>query len=1784
MDVATSKSIMSIPTSTLRTSLLHAALFTATVATATAADTPVLYNTNALTTGEVTTPSNWVGSTLPGSTNLAAWVTDVDAITAGNQESRGGTMTVASPVSWGGIQHQDSFGPLTLTGAPITLGASGITEVNWEALTLQNNIVLGATQTWTNGSAVYATGNISGPFGLTKSGAGTMMLTGSSTFTGPISVGNGLLYTTSFNSVSGGASSSALGAPTTVADGTIPVSTGNTSQSTIGYLGAGETTDRVIHFPTGQGGIVANHGTGTLTFTSNMTGGTAAMGINFVGGGVGVMNGITNTTALINFNKQGLGKWTVNGNLQPNGGNIRLQGGILEFASTSSTTGNAIIAVANSGRTNSGVIRFATGSSIKTASTNTNGILGGWATYDNTTWAVTNGTGNAITGLTTYTNDTWAAGNNTDVTAGGANPASDATTNSLRFNQAGAKMLTLAGVNTLTSGGLIVTSNVGANATTITGGSLAGAASSDLVVHQHNAGGSLTISSVIANNTAATGLTKTGVGTLNLTAANTYTGTTRVFEGTLNVTGNASANAKIYEVGSQGRLEIGYAIPQVYGFGVTVNGAGTASTNGLYLDGGKSYTLSSTLRLAGAPTTVRTFGTGNATLGGYDSGSTHLITENTASGSVFDSSIDFAGLSYGYVMNIAPGLQTASGDVTLLGNFSGTTVFRKTGTGSVRLGGSGTSTNNGPFDVRQGTLIIANNSERLGTASNIILGNGTNTGRLVLEGVGQTLTALTTSGTGTDNRVVGGSATTGTLTINNTAASTLAAHLGGGSPNEDNVALVKRSAGVLTVSGTNSYIGGTTLVEGTLALNSPTALGPAGVISLGAGTLQFSANNTADYSSRIRLEDDITVTIDTNGQNVVFASTLQTAPTGNAAFTKTGAGTLTVGGNNNYSGPTTVSAGILKFDYSISNTSKIADNAQLKLAGGSLEIAGGNHVELMDSTELTASGTTTITRTSGSSVLSLGYLSRNGTGTLDLSAAGIARTSLTNDVSGKLPAWITIAGQPARVDPSGNILAYAGFADVFRLGGKIPNNPNSNVRIVNGGTGGNITPLFSGTSDISSLLQNADAGPAVVDLGGNTLRVAAEGTVIVPATSGALTIQNGMLSAGGASGIPGEILVDADGALTIDAAVEDNEGGMVTLSKTGSGSLTLTQSNGYTGGTILTAGKLNVNHNQALGLNAPLTIVGGTLDNTSGAPIVVEDAILQTWDGNVDFAGTNSLRFNATGTTATTTLTGNRTVNVAASELSFAGPITGGFGLTKTGTGVLTLDGANTYTGVTTVNAGTLKANASGNGKLYTIGTDGTFEFGYGVGNGYGHGVIVNGNGTAATTGLYLKGGLSYSLAETLTLQGAPTTVRTFGTGTAVLAGWDTNRVYMNVTAASSGSVFDSNIDFHSSTYGYRMNIAAGANTATGDVIVLGKLTGATNANGTRFQKEGAGSLVLAGQGTNAAPLQIHAGSVILSGGNDRIGTGAAVSIGNGTGSGKLVLNGYSQALAGLSTSGTGTTNAVVGGGATPSILTVNYDGATAQAFAGKLGGTGTNENNLALVKGGTGSWSLASGSYTGNTTVNGGELVVTSAFFADGADVALATGATLKLETAATDVIDQLIVNGVAQAPGVYGAVGSGAQFERAYLTGTGKLSVTTGAGGDYNSWELANNIAGAGANTDSDADGIDNGIEFVIGGDPSGPNSDSRALMPVVTTDANYINFVFRRTDAAAAYNPYVQYGSTLALNSWTKAQPGVSGVLISEDNEFYGAGVDRVTVKIPRTLAVGGKLFTQLRIDIP
>jgi autotransporter-associated beta strand protein len=172
-------------------------------------------------------------------------------------------------------------------------------------------------------------------------------------------------------------------------------------------------------------------------------------------------------------------------------------------------------------------------------------------------------------------------------------------------------------------------------------------------------------------------------------------------------------------------------------------------------------------------------------------------------------------------------------------------------------------------------------------------------------------------------------------------------------------------------------------------------------------------------------------------------------------------------------------------------------------------------------------------------------------------------------------------------------------------------------------------------------------------------------------------------------------------------------------------------------------------------------------------------------------------------------------------------------------------------------------------------------------------------------------------------------------------------------------------------------------------------------------------------------------------------------------------------------------------------VLTVN-NGSSAIDLSVQAAVTGSG----GLEKAGPGMLVLSgANTYTGNTAVQAGTLKVSNPTLADGADMLLSGGAGLGLTFAGTDTIHALFINGVSQPTGIWGAIGSGAQFESPLITGTGMLQVTAFLGlplaGDFNadghvdSADLAVWQANSGATSATHSQGDANGDGVVDGAD---------------------------------------------------------------------------------------------------
>lgn len=441
------------------------------------------------------------------------------------------------------------------------------------------------------------------------------------------------------------------------------------------------------------------------------------------------------------------------------------------------------------------------------------------------------------------------------------------------------------------------------------------------------------------------------------------------------------------------------------------------------------------------------------------------------------------------------------------------------------------------------------------------------------------------------------------------------------------------------------------------------------------------------------------------------AGTITLAPNVSGGLTKTGGGTLTLSNANNYSGATTINAGKLRIDAlgSINSSSGIningptakliqtsldAISSPVTLTNGILDGTGTiNSVTVGNGT-----GGIITTGDGGTAPLTIGNLTFNGAATINLKtgpsfSAQLLTTGLTTSAAG--PVAINVS--------NANGLWTAGIYDLISystLGGQ--------------GFAGFTKGTIAGLGARQAATLTNPAGLLSLSITGDLpiWTGAANGNWTISAIPGA---KNWKLQTGGTSTdfITGDTVVFDDSAtgttsLNIsDANVSatsitfNNSGSDYSVGssggfgisggqivKNGTAVLSLGTPNTYAGGTVLNEGILALNHLSALGTGT-LTINGGSIDNTSGNPIVLNTNNVNIWNAELVFNGTNDLNL-GTGSVA---LAANRTISTGGSAtLTVGGAINGtGFGVTKNGSGTLKLDGASTYTGVTSISDGTVK-------------------------------------------------------------------------------------------------------------------------------------------------------------------------------------------------------------------------------------------------------------------------------------------------------------------------------------------------------------------------------------------------------------------------------------------------------------------------------------------------------------
>ena len=388
---------------------------------------------------------------------------------------------------------------------------------------------------------------------------------------------------------------------------------------------------------------------------------------------------------------------------------------------------------------------------------------------------------------------------------------------------------------------------------------------------------------------------------------------------------------------------------------------------------------------------------------------------------------------------------------------------------------------------------------------------------------------------------------------------------------------------------------------------------------------------------------------------------------------------------------------------------------------------------------------------------------------------------------------------------------------------------------------GNAGALNSGTPNAVAF---GAGSTGILQLNGNSVTVSDINTNIAVGTP---VIENGVAGTS-------TLTINTSGSSTYAGTIQNGGAGITAISKSGTGSLTLSGGNTHTGTTTLSAGTLSINSATAIGTGS-LTISGGTIDNTSGGGITLSTNNAQNWNGDFTFTGTQNLNM-GTGVVA---MSANRLITTNASNLTVGGIISGGFRLTKDGGGTLTLTGANTFSGGTTLNAGTLNINNPN--ALGTVA--GTFII-----NG---GTIDNATGGSITTLNYPQtwaGDFSFTGTQNLNL----------GTGNVTIG--SNRQVTVNANTLTVGGVI--------SAPGVNLTKAGAGTLSFGsNAVTVNSL-----ANNAGILNSTSGTLTIAGNFNSTGTFNHSNGLVIFNGGSPQSLAGVIYNHLNLTGAGQKNASG----------------------------------------------------------------------------------------------------------------------------------------------------------------------------------------------------------------------------------------------------------------------------------------------------
>ena len=588
-----------------------------------------------------------------------------------------------------------------------------------------------------------------------------------------------------------------------------------------------------------------------------------------------------------------------------------------------------------------------------------------------------------------------------------------------------------------------------------------------------------------------------------------------------------------------------------------------------------------------------------------------------------------------------------------------------------------------------------------------LTGTSTSTGNISIA-AGSTL-KVSDSGVLGSGTFVGGIANDGTFVVSSVVSQKLAGAISGSGAVTVQTGTVTPS--VITLSGNNTYTGATTVGSGTLQLGSATALGSAaagttvtagGVLDLNgqagvAEPLTLSSNglnnsgalvnsNTAAAAS---VAGTVTLNDTSTGLGGDGNTNLTGLVTGTGGLTKWGEGTLTLSGSANYGGVTSIQAGTLRVQNpsvlvsSTLQSSNSASSSAFDMATSGTYSTG--FLLLGQSFRIGTSGTGPATLVAANGMLN-GNIDKvlevgaNATvlvsGTFDLRNTGTATRNLVVGGAGSTVFNGVISGT-STTNPSLLFGIHVGGSAATPVGMTTLNGANTYNGPTTVSTGtlrlGNAQALGStsaGTVVATSTVNAALAG-GVLDLNGQaivgealTLNGSGGAVSLVNSNSGAAASWSTGIAASGAVSIGGA------GGITLPGNVT----GAASITKIGAGRVTLSGVNSYTGST---------------------NVASGTLAAASATAIPSASSASVAAGATLDLGGYASTLGGLSGSGSVVS-GGSLTVGAGDASSTFNGVISGAGPLTKVGTGTMSLGGANTLTGSSTVQAGVLQlANAN---------------------------------------------------------------------------------------------------------------------------------------------------------------------------------------------------------------------------------------------------------------------------------------------------------------------------------------------------------------------------------------------------------------------------------------------------------------------------------------------------------